>query len=292
MSASVAQLTRRLERLAQRLQEANQAAALDEIPSAVAFSRSIGIEPDPWQANLLSSTARNILLNCSRQSGKSTTVGTLVAHQAIYQPGSQTVIGSPGERQGNILLRKIKTALLRAGYLTKANRNNEFELTLTNGSGILVLPGNEATSRGPSGIDLLIMEEAARAKDALYLALLPMLATRPNAREIHLSTPFGARGFFYDIWKQIQEHHGLVTVELDNGDTVTEQWEYFEVPAEQCPRISAAYLAKMKRRMGAWWFEQEFHCQFLDALTRLFGTRDVDAMLDKEMDAWDLTLAS
>lgn len=259
-------------------------------PSAIEFSESIGIIPDDWQRKLLASTARNIFLNCSRQSGKSTTIATLAAHQAIYQPESQTVIGSPGKRQGNILLRKIKTALARAGWIAQAGRDNEYELTIRNGSGILVLPGNEATSRGPSGIDLLIMEEAARVKDVLYFALLPMLATKHDAREIHMSTPFGTQGYYYELWKQIQENDGLVTIELDDGQAFTDHWDYYEVPAEQCPRISKAYLAKMFLRMGWYWFEQEFHCKFQDSLTSAFPSKFIDLMVDKEMEGWELSL--
>ncbi len=33
-----------------------------------------GLTPDPWQQDLLFSTERQVLLNCSRQSGKSTVV--------------------------------------------------------------------------------------------------------------------------------------------------------------------------------------------------------------------------
>ena len=43
-------------------------------------------EPDPWQAQLLRSRASWILLNCCRQSGKSTTTAALALHTAIYNP--------------------------------------------------------------------------------------------------------------------------------------------------------------------------------------------------------------
>jgi hypothetical protein len=44
-------------------------------------------EPDPWQASLLRSRAPWILLNCCRQSGKSTTTAAVALHTAIYDPG-------------------------------------------------------------------------------------------------------------------------------------------------------------------------------------------------------------
>ena len=36
--------------------------------------RSLGMEPDPWQAQVLEGDHTQLLLNCSRQAGKSTVV--------------------------------------------------------------------------------------------------------------------------------------------------------------------------------------------------------------------------
>jgi hypothetical protein len=48
--------------------------------------------PDPW---FLRSAAPRILLNCSRQSGKSTVTALLAAHTALYQPGALVLLLSP-----------------------------------------------------------------------------------------------------------------------------------------------------------------------------------------------------
>lgn len=56
----------------------------------VLFARAAGFEPDPWQAQVLRSRAPRILLNCSRQSGKSTVVAMLAMWTALYCPGSLT----------------------------------------------------------------------------------------------------------------------------------------------------------------------------------------------------------
>jgi hypothetical protein len=52
------------------------ALALD--PSLILHARSL--PPDPWQRDLLLSSERQVLLNCSRQSGKSTVVSALTLH--------------------------------------------------------------------------------------------------------------------------------------------------------------------------------------------------------------------
>jgi hypothetical protein len=60
----------------------------------VAFSAALGIEPDPWQAAVLRSSSKRILLNCSRQAGKSTVASVLALHRAVYSPGSLVLLVS------------------------------------------------------------------------------------------------------------------------------------------------------------------------------------------------------
>jgi hypothetical protein len=78
------------------------AMALDK----VAVARAVGIEPDRWQADLLRSTAARILLNCARQSGKSTVAGVLAVHAALYEAGALILLLSPTLRQSQELFKK------------------------------------------------------------------------------------------------------------------------------------------------------------------------------------------
>jgi hypothetical protein len=123
-------------------------------------------------------------------------------------------------------------------------RRTMHEINLKNGSLIACLPCKEETIRGYADIHLLILDEAARVPDDVYKAVCPMLAVS-NGRLICLSTPYGRRGFFYDAWA-----HG--------GD----DWQRIEVPVDQVPRISADYLARVRRQMGESWYRQEFCCSF------------------------------
>src|SRR5689334_2088304 len=72
----------------------------------VQLSYAAGITPDPWQCDFLRSNAQRILLNCSRQVGKSTTTGTLSIHTAFYEPNSLILLLSPSLRQSQELFRK------------------------------------------------------------------------------------------------------------------------------------------------------------------------------------------
>ena len=67
--------------------------ALDLVHSLdpVAFAEDrLGFAPDRWQAGLLRSRRRQVILNCSRQSGKSTAAANLgTTHRSLYarEPG-------------------------------------------------------------------------------------------------------------------------------------------------------------------------------------------------------------
>ena len=91
-----------------------------------------------------------------------------------------------------------------------------------------------------------------------------------GGRLVALSTPFGTRGFFYEAWRS------------------AESWERYEVPATDCPRISPEFLEEEKRNMGAFWFDQEYGCRFLEALTQAFRREDVDAAFTEEVTTWQL----
>jgi hypothetical protein len=166
----------------------------------VIFARAAGFEPDPWQADVLRSRAPRILLNCSRQSGKSTVVGVLAAWTAIYCRGSLTLLVSPTERQSKELFRKTLAVYRALGRPVHPASESALQLELDSGSRVIALPGKEGTIRGYSGVDLILIDEAARVPDDTYQAVRPMIAVS-GGRIIALSTPFGTRGWFYDAWR-------------------------------------------------------------------------------------------
>lgn len=236
----------------------------------VRFARLAGIDPDPWQAQFLRSTSDRVLLNCSRQTGKSTTTAIVAVHMALYDPGALVLLLSPSERQSKELFRKVVGFNKALGRPVAANAETTLWLELENGSRIVALPGKEGTVRGFSGVRLLLVDEASRVPDDLYRAIRPMLAVAAG-RLIAMSTPFGTRGWWYEAWE-------------NGGDT----WERFRVPATECPRISPAFLAEERREMGEWWFEQEYMCRFLDAQSQAFRREDVERAFDQEVETWAL----
>src|SRR5690554_6625510 len=109
----------------------------------VILSRQIGIEPDPWQRDVLRTTNEALLMLCSRQSGKSTTAATLGLHGAVYRPDSLTLVLSPSLRQSKEFFAKCVKAYQQLGRPVPADAENTMELKLRNGSRIVSLPGGE-----------------------------------------------------------------------------------------------------------------------------------------------------
>jgi hypothetical protein len=118
--------------------------------------------------------------------------------------------------------------------------------------------------RGFSGVDLLMLDEAARIEDSLYYAARPMLAVSGGAL-VMLSTPFGKRGVFFEEWT--------------NG----EGWQRYQVPATDCPRISPEFLEDERRALPARVFRQEYECSFEEIEDSVFAHEDVLAALDPEV---------
>jgi hypothetical protein len=206
--------------------------------------RKLGLEPDPWQVDVLEGGHhQRLLLNCCRQAGKSTTVALLGLAEAVFIPGTKVLLVSRSLRQSSELFRKVTDFHRRLGSPLLEKLNAE-ELVLANYSRIVCLPCREETIRGYSHVGLVIIDEAARVPDDLYRAVRPMLAVSLG-RLVCLSTPYGKRGFFHDAW-------------VRGG----KDWARIEVAADKVPRIAPSFLEEERRAMGEFYFRQEYCCSF------------------------------
>ncbi len=229
---------------------------------AARIVRPLGITPDPWQAAALRSGAVRLLLNCSRQAGKSTVSAGVALHTALYQPGALILLLSPSQRQSQELFRKCLDLYRGLGEPVASEAETKLTLELANGSRLVALPGKEATIRGYSGAALLVIDEASRPPDDIYGAVRPMLAVS-GGRRIALSTPFGKRGWWYREWSE-------------GG----QGWERYEVPAAMVPRISPAFLAEERRALGERGYAQEYGCEFRDTDDQVFSSAAIAAAVD------------
>src|SRR5713226_6835477 len=76
------------------------------LPS-VNLMRVFGLEPDPWQLQILEARPKRLLLNCSRQAGKSTTAAMLALGEAVVFPKTLVLMLSRSLRQSTELFRSV-----------------------------------------------------------------------------------------------------------------------------------------------------------------------------------------
>lgn len=218
----------------------------------VGLAERVGLQPDPWQRDVLRTSAPRILITAGRQIGKSTVASIMAVHVAIYRPRSLVLVVSPSLKQSQELFRLMLTAYRTLGRPVPSEAENTLSVVLENGSRIVALPGAE-TVRGYAAASLVLVDEAARVPDELYYAIRPMLAVS-GGRLVVMSTPAGRRGWFFTA----HEHEA--------------GWEKWRIPASQCPRISPAFLAEEKRTLGSWWFAAEYECVFADTEDQVFNS--------------------
>jgi hypothetical protein len=263
------------------------AAALDP----VIMVRHAGITADPWQETVLRSQARRIILLCSRQSGKSSTVASITMHTAVCQPNSLILIGAPSQNQSAELLLKAKAIYNVGGQmevfddvehgLEKYNLHNAvLRMRLSNRSRIICVPGKEGTVRAYSAVKLLVVDEASYVPDTFYQAVFPMLAVS-GGRVILLSTPHAKFGAFYDIWTEAPEWDFRLPAEAQE-----EAWLKIKVPWWECPRIRPAFIEAERARFGNAYVQREYELEFADAITAAFRTEDIDAMARDDVEPW------
>ncbi len=235
---------------------------------------SFDLELDPWQRTALLSPHKRKILNCCRQSGKSTISAVKALHRAIHMPGHLTLLISPSLRQSSELFRKVLDHLSMLRERPKLVEENRLSLALKNKSRIVSLPSSEQTIRGYSHVDLIVEDESAGVPDDLHSAVLPMLAVSDGEIDL-LSTPRGQKGHFYEAW-------------------VEDGWEKTIVTADRVPRISKDFLVDYRKRRGSRMFLQEFMCEFLEVAgagmfrREWFGIVDQPPAGAKLVRRWDM----
>jgi hypothetical protein len=234
--------------------EADLRLALDR----VAFWREADIgEPLPWQERALVSEAPMQLYNCARQSGKSQVAAALAVHKVLYTPEALVLMVSRTLDHSGELFKRALKIYRDVGRPVEATSETALSLTLENYTA-----------------DLLLIDEAARVANDLYVSATPILA-RTGGRIVALSSPFGNRGWFYEEWRS------------------NEPWDRYRITADDLPEDwykpdKATFLSRERRRLGEWWFRQEFYAEFLEGQTQGFRREDIEAAFSEELEAWAL----
>lgn len=227
--------------------EQEQLQSAGEVGSLVEFAeRTLGWSLEEKQRELLAGSLHRVILNCSRQWGKSSLAAVMVLHRALREPGALVLLAGPGMRQARELLLKVTRLAGRAGLIWRRDRAQPDGVELDNGSRVVALPDRAERIRGFTDVRLIVIDEAALVSAEMYEALRPMLVQSRGDLWM-LSTPAGRRGVFFEEWAQ-----------------GADDWRRVMVKATECSRFDPAALDTERATLGARRFAQEFLCEFVE----------------------------
>ena len=233
------------------------------------MSRS-GLTPDSWQSELIRDTTNWWLLLCTRQGGKTQAISALALATALNRKGALVLVLTPSQRQSKEVLRCVSQYYFELfGVPFRSDSITVLKIELPNGSRIIALPGStEKTIRVYAGVDLLLVDEAARVPDDVFYTVMPMLAVS-GGRMVCASTPWFSRGFMYREWKEGGDH-----------------WKRVKITADDCARIDRKFLAREKRTKPEAWYAQEYYCKWGSAAAALFPADMCDSLLSRDVAAY------
>jgi len=215
-----------------------------------------------------------LLVLAARQIFGKTTITALTEalHPMIYIPNFKVLVATDKLKTSQEFLDKVvyfwevfKSKDWPENKL-EARINNTTEFTLSNGSRILALSGEQKSPKGLTA-DVLIMDETAYIDDTYIQLALPTMASRPNARLIALSTPNGKQGWFYREW-------------LKGNKKIFSTWK-------DCDWRPKEFFEGLKKQMTDRTFRQEFDCEFLEMESAALPAELIEKAVTNEFEAWN-----
>lgn len=247
------------------------------------YLENIGFDPFEWQKEVLRPGIPRLILNCARQSGKSTVIGAKVVHRAKYFPNSLIMLFAPSENQAVELMEKISEFISQDPEIILV-RDSSATKKLLNGSRIKAFTASPKSARGYSDPDIIVFDESAYVDRELYLTVRPMM-TGGKTDMVLLSTPNGKEGFFYDIWiRDSQVWKKVLVRPIDIlHEVLPGKYGFFnkkEFIAEQSskgihayisPRHTREFLLEEYEEMEEFWYNQEYGCEFMNPQGSVFN---------------------
>lgn len=250
---------RRLRKDAERVAAANFTVEqrLGYRPDPTRFANAIlGGKLDIWQRRYMRNamqTSRIAIAAC-RQSGKSTVTALFVAWCLIFMPGFQCLVASRSLRQASHFLNTVRAAVTAMIPREAMPQINRLSMELPNGSAIISIPCAQPDAGRGFSPHLVVLDEAAFAPEALFVAISPSLAATHGALHM-ISSPNGRQGYFFNAFE----------------GTATDVYRTQRIKWTQCPRIDPEFIEHEKIALGDLYFRQEYDAEFISPLGAFFG---------------------
>lgn len=223
--------------------------------------------PRPYQQRIIRKASKSLFFIglVGRQAGKSTTIGLLKLHKAIFC--GDTKIGLTSYKLANVkdFIERMKFCYENLPDWMKPPviEYNRFTIRFSNSSSIVGQVTGPSTFRGLTLTDIILDELAFVKPDVaeeFWTSLLPSMSAdgdASNTTVVIVSTPNGTGGLFASLW--------FGAINGSNGFAY-EKVEYDEIPGRG-EKFESEMLKKMSRNK----FDQEFKCVSGDTTVTVLG---------------------
>ena len=126
--------------------------------------RGLRLMLDRWQARLMRERPRRGLFWRAAKLARQQLAGQIGLHTALYSSSALVLIVSPSQRQSGEIFRSVMTFYRKLKGAPELAAELALRAEFKNGSRLIALPGNEATIRGYSGANLIILDEAVESR--------------------------------------------------------------------------------------------------------------------------------
>jgi hypothetical protein len=215
----------------------------------------IPIELYEYQKEIItkSENTRNVIVNTSRQAGKTTTAVVLILHYILFnEHKTVALLANKGDAAREILDRiKIAFEALPKWIQQGVEEWNKGSVEFENGCKILAAATSSSAIRGKS-VSFLYIDETAFVEnwDTFFASVFPTISSGNTTKILLTSTPNGLNHFYKTFEGAKEDRNGYAFVEVP----------WYKVPGRG-EKWKKETLASMD--FDTQKFAQEFECEFL-----------------------------
>jgi len=235
----------------------DDALELLDLPRSERVSRLFGLDPYPYEADVLDDETPRKCLRWGRQTGKTETAGAIPAEWALTHPGEDVLVCARFQEQADELFRRTKKHLDALGDPGEVGVDapNKTSYEFTTGGRILsrtlataATDGSDekgSSERGKTPSCIVVEEAALVERNTYDRVLRPMVATHDDFELVLLSTPRGQQGYFYQKC------------------TDDPRWSESHVPTSANPDVSEEWLSAERADVDEITWRTEYLAEFL-----------------------------
>ena len=212
------------------------------------------------QGQIYLSKKRFKIVNAGRRFGKSFVSGVDIINTALGKENAVIWYVAPTLGMGrDIMWNPWLTKKIPQAYIKRKNDQMMY-MELKNGSVIQVKTAEDPDSLRGSGLDLLIIDEAAMIKqEDFWETISPTLSDKwHEGRALIISTPKGYN-WFYDLFQKAK---------------VDDEWDYFQFTTLEGGNVTPEEIEKKRKTMTKKMFEQEYLASFETMSNRIYYNFD------------------